>query len=814
MSDSVNNSDFESYKKRISNIGSEFEWGVFTSILKRSIKFYILFAVLISCGVLLILRYSQPVYESKAVLQINSENKAREYLNVFPLGSDDYGIDTEIEFLKSPLLVKNALQVMNIKVGYFTKGQVLEDNKYKSNSFEVYDIEIIDSSVIGFKFFINFSNGLFEIVNEEQTEIIKGDYAEDELIKAPYVNFRIRIISDVQFVEEINADRVYFKLQSPKLLLNEVLSGLEVSVLSAKAKTIEVKLKHINSKFAADFVNTLLLSYDNKIVERKNQSSENILSFIGEQKDTVEVRLKDNERMIQVFQKDNDFIGTSGLTGSYLNQIKEVEEQLVVLKVESEVLAQVDSAVTNFGPTTSVQNILEVLIGRSYQDVIQSLISQLQIYANQREEFLTKVTLKNENVVRLDNIIKNQIALVLKGIEIVTLQNKNEILVLESRNKILKAQLFSMPEKELELTRLNRIMGINNKYYTILLEKEAEYMMSAAGVTTQNKILDTAEVTLMPISPNKKLVYIIAIVFFFLMCAATVVIRYILHDKITSLTDINKMSNATLGVLGIVPFHKSKIPNSQLIIDKSPKSLISESFRSLRSNMEFISNFSGPKTVGITSTISGEGKTFVALNLAGIIAYSGKKVIILDLDMRKPKIHIGFGVENLKGMSTLLIEKDELKDCIKQSSLDNLDFITAGPIPPNPSELILNGKVFEIMEELKKTYDIVVVDNPPVGLVTDGVPIIKEVDYPLYVFRSEYSRKSFIQNADRLMNESGITKLSVILNGVNTQAGGYSGSNGYGYGYGYGSGSYGGYYTDDADLNKKSLFKRVFSKKR
>ncbi|MBK9287234.1 MAG: CpsD/CapB family tyrosine-protein kinase [Flavobacteriales bacterium] len=177
-------------------------------------------------------------------------------------------------------------------------------------------------------------------------------------------------------------------------------------------------------------------------------------------------------------------------------------------------------------------------------------------------------------------------------------------------------------------------------------------------------------------------------------------------------------------------------------------------------------NTPGPKTTAVTSTISGEGKTFVAINLAGIISFSGKRVIVLDLDMRKPKIHLGFGVENIKGMSTLLISKDTLEDCIQNSALENLDFITAGPYPPNPSELILGPRMNYILNKLKQSYDVILIDNPPVGLVTDGISMIQMADYPIYIFRADYSKKVFVHNVDRLINENRIRKLSAVLNGV------------------------------------------------
>jgi len=296
-----------------------------------------------------------------------------------------------------------------------------------------------------------------------------------------------------------------------------------------------------------------------------------------------------------------------------------------------------------------------------------------------------------------------------------------------------------------------------------------------------------------------------------------IVIKYLFHNNITSLHDISKQSNASIGILGMVPKYKKEIPISQLLVDKSPKSLIAESFRTIRTNLQFVDNSPGSKTIAVTSTISGEGKTFVVINLAGIISFSNKKVIVLDLDMRKPKIHLGFGVDNIRGMSTLLIGKDKISDCIQHSNLSSLDFITAGPIPPNPSELIIGGMMDELLEQLKQIYDIILIDTPPVGLVTDGISIIQKADYPIYVFRADFSKKQFVQNVDRLINEHKFNRVSVVLNGVDIDRNKYGYDYGYGYGYGYSYGyGYGGYgyYEELKPKNKKgrsgffSSFKR------
>ncbi len=206
---------------------------------------------------------------------------------------------------------------------------------------------------------------------------------------------------------------------------------------------------------------------------------------------------------------------------------------------------------------------------------------------------------------------------------------------------------------------------------------------------------------------------------------------------------------------------------SEVIVSESSKSRMAEAIRSIRSNMSFVKK--DAKVIAISSSISGEGKTFVILNLAGLIAANGKKTLVIDLDLRKPKIHHGFGVENIEGMSNLISGISELSKVIQHSEIPNLDFITAGPIPPNPSELIQSKKMTEIIELLKNKYDTIMIDNPPVGIVSDGIKMLAEADIPLYVFKANYSKRVFARRVEELIEVQKIKNLNVILNGVDTK---------------------------------------------
>ena len=230
------------------------------------------------------------------------------------------------------------------------------------------------------------------------------------------------------------------------------------------------------------------------------------------------------------------------------------------------------------------------------------------------------------------------------------------------------------------------------------------------------------------------------------------------------------------------------------VID-NPKSVVSEAIRTLRTNLEFFSSGNESKVISISSTISGEGKSFLAVNLGGVFALSRKKVVLVDLDMRKPKNDkYPAGSDANKGMSTILIRKNNWKECLIHTSLENFDFLPSGPHPPNPSELLSNGEFVELLDDLKKHYEYIIIDTPPVGLVTDGIMAMKRSDVSIYVFRANYSNKDFMHNLLRIVTFNKLKNVSAILNAMPLMAS-YDGY---------------GYYEDRTPLKKR--WKKIFSR--
>jgi tyrosine-protein kinase Etk/Wzc len=338
-----------------------------------------------------------------------------------------------------------------------------------------------------------------------------------------------------------------------------------------------------------------------------------------------------------------------------------------------------------------------------------------------------------------------------------------------------------------------------------LVQSKADLEIARAGTVINFVILAPANTPVLPIHPTKKLIYGIGAAASIILCIIFLLVRYILSDEITGLAELERL--VKLPVLGIVPNYKYEKKNghSQMVIHHQPKSIVAESLRTIRTNMDFMKVGDSNKIISITSTISGEGKTFVSVNLAAIFALSQYKVIVLDLDLRKAKVHVAFNDEKAdKGMSTILIGRDTPEDCIRKTELGNLDYIPVGPLPPNPSELLLNPEFDRLIEYLKSKYDFIIMDTPPIGLVTDGVLVMQKADLPIYIVRAGYSKRAFAKTIMKVNQMNRVVKLSLILNGTNT-GNRYGYGHGYGYGYGYGQ----GYYEEQP---KAGFFTKLFKK--
>ena len=408
---------------------------------------------------------------------------------------------------------------------------------------------------------------------------------------------------------------------------------------------------------------------------------------------------------------------------------------------------------------------------------IISLINELNLLINEREKLGLSYRentytyksrqkeidlLKADLLAQIDNTITNV--------------SEDERYLANQKIQLTRA-LNQLPSKNTEFNKVKRFYSLYEEVYLSLMQSKNEFEIAIAGSTTKIKILSPATMPNNPIKPNKTIIYGAGLASFILLSIILILVSYLAHDKIDSVGDLERNTTATL--LGSVPRSKTITKNAKIVVNDHPKSALSESMRSIRTNMEFLLPETRAKVYSFTSTVGSEGKTFISTNIGALLAMAGKKVVILDMDLRKPKVHLAFDQEaSMRGMSTLLIGKHKVDECIINSDIENLDYIGAGPVPPNPSELILRSNFDELLEQLRGRYDIILLDTPPIGIVTDGLLVMQKADLPVYIFRAGYSKISFIGNINRLIATGRYPNLTVILNEVSHR------KSGYGYTYG------------------------------
>jgi capsular exopolysaccharide synthesis family protein len=342
---------------------------------------------------------------------------------------------------------------------------------------------------------------------------------------------------------------------------------------------------------------------------------------------------------------------------------------------------------------------------------------------------------------------------------------------LKERINELKRNVQGLPKSERELVNIKRRFDFNDNVYNYLLEKRAEAGIAIASNTVEKSIVDRAMVVGGgPAAPNKKMILLVAVIFGVSFSVGLIILSDIINDNIVTTKDVER--NTKIPCIGTIA-HGNKSERTSVIVAHT-KSAIGESFRSLRVNLQYLTLGSETNVIGITSSVEGEGKTFCSVNLAVAMAQSGKRTIIIDSDLRRPKIAASFRLKNEKGLSNYLIGSCLLKDIINPTGTKGLDVITSGPIPPNPLDLIGLPKTDELINSLKQTYNTIIIDSPPIGFVSEYVILMKYTNANIYVVRSNYTNRFNLERINNLYEDRKIRNVSILLNDFKLSLNGYN----------------------------------------
>ena len=778
------------------------------TVARKSLPWVLLLILLGLTASWLFLRYTLPLYESSSVLQIEEKTEAGA-LGLSGLGAvvDKQNINKlsgEVELIKSDLIYRRLKDSLTLDVNYYAEGTVLEQELYQNSPFEV-AYQVKDGSLFNTKFNLEFLDAQrFRLTYPLAEQEVSSEYRFGQPIRTP--SFVLTVTKTSLFKPADLDGKYHFVINDGGAINAYLNANLSVAIVNPDANTIGISFTDHNRLKAHDIVNKVDTVYLVEKLVKKREQAANTLRFLDKQLDKNEVGLTQAEADLQDFARRNKFADVKSQAATIATRMEALEEKRQTVQEEANMLANIAQLVEQERLTDREDGDIAQTIPALSQlkdPLLVQLITQLNDQQLDMQRTLESYQANATTAIKLKRL---NIDFTRKSIR--QLLEKDQQLVVKqlakmaSQQQAIAAGLDDLPQKATEQERLQRPLDLLKATNLMLMGKKADFEMAIAGTTPNFQILSPASLPGVPISPVKLMVYAVGLAVGIMLGVALIGVRYLMHNTVTSLRELER--NTSVPVLGVIPtYDKEKMAVSRLVVDKNPKSAISEAIRSIRTNLEFISSAKVKKKrlISITSTVSGEGKTFVAVNLAAIIAASDQRVVILDLDMRKPKVNLAFDAENVRGISTILIERHTWEECVQRTSLPTLDFISAGPVPPNPSELILNPKFDELLAELYVHYDVVMIDTPPVGLVTDGILIMRKADVPIYIVRANYSKKAFLKNINKLVRINGFTKLTTILNDA-TSGGGY----GYGYGYSYGQGYY------DEPPVRKSLVGRLWSR--
>ncbi|MEM6522885.1 MAG: polysaccharide biosynthesis tyrosine autokinase [Bacteroidota bacterium] len=734
-------------------------------ISKSAIWLALIFAFSVACAYLVI-RWTKPLYESVSEVKLDVEANATE-LGITSIAENQNlnVISGEIELLRSKLFFNKVIENFDLDVSYFTAGTVLTDEKYPNAPFKV-DYIVKDNQAYDKRIYIKLIDQNEYKVSFQNEDVGNGQsYKVGALVEHDWLNFSISLTKDF-----ISGDESYFfVINSQSSLVNYFEENLIVEPLNLNANTIKIAITDYNRHKARDLVNTIDSVYLEYSQQEKTKENKQKIEWLNNELKQIEGQLEEYESYFESFTIENRTSDLNQDLKNIIEIINDLDSQKLVLR-------------------SRLREIQNVRIDLDKTDKIELHTSQLPQFLKDNVKALNDLILERERLglsysettfalTKKDNEINQLRSGVLKNLGDLEIRYNREIKNIDERKRILQSNFEELPGKSTEYNKKQRFFKLYEEFYLSLMQSKAEFQIAEAGTTTQFKILSAATLPTAPISPKNLIIIGIGVVTGLVLNFIFISMKYLLHNKITTFQELE--NSTTNPILGSVPKASEKLEHTSLIIHKRPKSAVSEALRSIRTNIEFMLTKEQQRVISVTSTVSGEGKTFIAVNFGAIVALTKKKVVIVDLDMRKPRVHmaLGNGV-NAKGVSTILIGKHDPLDCVLSTDVDNLHFIPAGPTPPNPSELLLNGAFESLLNSLKKEYDLVILDTPPAGLVTDSLLAMKKANLAIYIIRANYSKKVFTKTLDRLVKVNNFENISVVLNAVPR-------SSGKTYGYGY-----------------------------
>lgn len=757
-----------------------------------------------------------PIYESEGLLLI-SEDKNTLSLDIFSSEGGQSGntsLQNEIVNLQTYSLAYKTIKQLNLNVSYYKNNLFKLKPIYNSYPIKV-DPNWEKPQLINATFkLIPEQNNKFtlEIIVSENTQVyskqigggidpftpysgegfapIEGKFGE--IISNPY--FEFSIYSD----QSENIDNVYFKIQDDESLSKQFKGLVSITPESKGNTALRLKLEHPDKRIGELYINTLMNTFLKSDLNEKNLISQQTLEFIQNQIENVADSLNQYENELQSYRKINKITSLSEKGSNILNETVKLEDELNQQTLRLEYYQNLQKYLTD----PEGQELLVPSVIGIEDPIFNSMVSNLLNLQNEKSGLRGLLTGDSFAYTReLNNKIENLKTNLNESNSNAILNISTHINRLNGLLGVVEKDLNLLPEVERNLTSIERRFKINESIYTFLLQRKAETEIQKASTITRHRVLDTAMINPTPISPKLSRNLAIGASLGITIPLLILIIWSIFYHKVVDPKEVENLLH--IPVLGFVPRENDK----ENILNHNPKSNVTESFRTIRSNLAIRFDFKNKGTILITSTRPGEGKTYISIKTAIAYAALGKKTILVGMDLRKPAISKELDtIHNNFGVTTFLMqESEDWKSLIQSTDQENLDVLNAGPYLERSAELITTNKFEFLISSLKQNYDFVIIDTSPIGLVSETLDLTKFSDINLFVLRQNYSFINQVQVANDLKEKMGFNNFYAVINDMHKFG---LDSNNYGYGYGYGY--YSNYNSYSDEQPKPGLFQKIF----
>ena len=634
---------------------------------------------------------------------------------------------------------------------------------------------------------LTYSNNSSSNTAVEQGDFVKT-YKVGEQVSLPFLNWKLQIKDNPGFYK----GNEYFVQFNDFDGTVSGYRGINVRSDDKGGSIITLGMQGPNKARMVEYLNATVKMLIKRQLDSKNQFATNTIAFIDSTLVAMESQLKETGNELKIFRKDKNIYDVEAGGAKFSDKILEfdVKKDEVTRK-----MAYYNSLKSYLRNSVDYSKLPAPSVAGIDDPNVVMNVSKLIGLSAQRSEMAYAV--KSDKIFKdFDNQMEAVKKVLLENISTAKASLQGDLAVVSSKINETESTIKQLPEDQQELIKIKRKYDLSDNIYSTFLQKRSEAdIVKAANLSDIHFIDPAKDIGGGLIGPKTSVNYVLALFLGILFPLLFVFIIFFINNSIQNTEDISKLTKIPL--IGVIGLNKD---STNLAVFDKPKSALSESFRAVRSSLQFLykqQHLDGAKTLMITSSVSGEGKTFCSINIATVFALSGKKTVVIGLDLRKPKLFTEFNLTNEVGVVNYLINQKTVDEIINPTQIPFLDVILSGPVPPNPAEMIMNERMKDLMDELKKKYDYIILDTPPVGLVSDTLELAQYCDVTLYIVRQNFTKKEMITLLNNRVKRGELNNTSIILNGFENKA-----KYGAGYGYGYGYGTYSnGYHEEERPKN-------------